>query len=173
MTLNGCKISIQEGEAMPDRLRLADGSYLRRPDVQNLIQMLYGLQCIEIVGFSNVGKSALMRLLAQRDIWTQELGEASRDYLPVFIDCNQMIEMSDHGFYELVLRTLQESSDTLARLPELQAAYATTIAPSSDFQVPLSFNRGLTSVLQASDTKLILLFDEFDEPFAQMASRVS
>lgn len=157
---------------MPNSLRLADGSYLRRSDVQNLIQLLYGLHCVEIVGFSNVGKSALMRLLAQRDIWTQELGEASRNYLPVYIDCNQMVEMSDHGFYELVLRTLLEAAPPLSDLPELQAAYATTVAPHSDFEVPLSFNRGLTSVLQTTEYKLILLFDEFDEPFMQMASRV-
>ncbi len=153
---------------MPSTLRLADGSYMRRLDVDSIIQSLYKLQSVEVVGFSNVGKSALMRLLAQPDVWTQELGEAGNNFLPIYIDCNHMLELSDHGFYELVLRALQERND----LPELAAAYATMIAPLSEFQVPLSFNRGLTAVLQATSANLILIFDEFDEPFSNIDSRV-
>ena len=30
------------------------------------------MQCVEIIGMSNVGKSALLRLLAQPDVWVQE-----------------------------------------------------------------------------------------------------
>jgi DNA-binding response OmpR family regulator len=157
---------------MPETLRLADGGYMRRTDIHQIIQYLYSLQSVEIIGFSNVGKSALMRLLAQHDVWTQELGEAGSEFLPVYIDCNHMLAMNDHGFYELVLRALQERSGELAQLPELAAAYATMISPVSDFQVPLSFNRGLNAVLQATTYKLILLFDEFDEPFGQVDSRV-
>jgi hypothetical protein len=29
---------------MPDTLRLADGSYMRRTDVTHIVQLLYGLQ---------------------------------------------------------------------------------------------------------------------------------
>lgn len=157
---------------MPNTLRMADGNYMRRSDVHAILQHLYGLQCVEVVGFSNVGKSALMRLLAQPDVWIQELGEAGHDFLPVYVDCNHMLAMSDHGFYELVLRSLQESTTGLSNLADLKAAYTTMISPSSEFQVPLSFNRGLTAVLQAIDHRLILLFDEFDEPFSHLDSRV-
>ncbi len=157
---------------MPDTLRLVEGSYLRRPDIQHIIQQLYTLNCVEVIGFSNIGKSALLRILSQADVWTQELGEAGNEFLPIYIDCNRMLEMSDHGFYELVLRCLQESSAQLAALPELVGSYETLVAPTSEFQVPLSFNRGLTSVLQSTRRKLVLLLDEFDEPFAQIPSRV-
>lgn len=157
---------------MPDSLRLVDGGYMRRPDIQHIIQELYNLNCVEVIGFSNVGKSALLRLLANADVWTQELGEAGHGFLPVYIDCNRMLEMSDQGFYELILRCLQESSTQLAALPDLVGAYETLVTPSSEFQVPLSFNRGLTTVLQSTKRKLILLIDEFDEPFAQIDSRV-
>lgn len=145
---------------------------MRRPDIQHIIQHLYNLNCVEVIGFSNIGKSALLRILAQADVWTQELGEAGNEFLPIYIDCNRMLEMSDHGFYEVVLRCLQESNPHIASLPELVGAYETLVAPSSEFQVPLSFNRGLTSVLQSTRRKLILLFDEFDEPFSQIHSRV-
>lgn len=157
---------------MPDSLRLVDGGYMRRLDIHHIIQMLCNLACVELIGFSNVGKSALLRLLAQNDVWTQEIGEAGQEFLPVYIDCNRMLEMSDHGFYELVLRCLQESSPQLAALAPLAQAYETLVAPASEFQVPLSFNRGLTAVLQSTQRKLILLLDEFDEPFAKIDSRV-
>ncbi|HRW04363.1 MAG TPA: winged helix-turn-helix domain-containing protein [Caldilineaceae bacterium] len=157
---------------MPDSLRLVDGGYMRRPDIHHIIQELYNLHCVEVIGFSNIGKSALLRLLAQADIWTQELGEAGHEFLPVYIDCNRMLEMSDQGFYELILRCLQESSPQLAALPDLVGAYETLVTPSSEFQVPLSFNRGLTTALQSTRRKLVLLLDEFDEPFSQIDSRV-
>ena len=80
--------------------------------------------------------------------------------------------MSDQGFYELVLRCLQESSPTLATLPELSSAYEMLVAPASEFQVPLGFTRGVTAVLQATLYNVIFLFDEFDEPFVQLDSRV-
>ncbi len=157
---------------MPDSLRLVDGGYMRRPDIHHIIQELYSLHCVEVIGLSNIGKSALLRLLAQADIWIQELGEAGHEFLPIYIDCNRMLEMSDQGFYELILRCLQESSPPLAASPELVGAYEMLVTPTSEFQVPLSFNRGLTSVLQSTRRKLVLLFDEFDEPFAQIDSRV-
>jgi len=157
---------------MPETLRLAGGGYMRRPDVQSIIQYLYTMQCVEIIGFSNIGKSATLRLLAQRDVWVQEIGEAGHDFLPVYIDCNRMLGMSAQGFYELVLRCLRESSDTLAALPELTLAYETLVAPASDFQIPLSFNQGLTAALKANNYNIILLLDEFDEPFSQIDSRV-
>lgn len=157
---------------MAKTLRFGDSSYMRRLDVQNLLEYLYNMLCVQVVGFSNVGKSALMRLLAQPDVWTQELGEAGQDFLAVYIDCNRMLEMSDHGFYELVLRCLQESSPELAALPELSAAYDMLVAPASEFQIPLGFNRGLNAALQHISSQVVLLFDEFDEPFAQIDSRV-
>jgi hypothetical protein len=157
---------------MPRTLRLPDGSYMRHLDVHNLLQYLYSGQCVQVVGFSNVGKSSLLRLLAQADVWTQELGEAGQEFLAVYVDCNRMLEMSDQGFYELVLRCLQESSPMLATLPELNSAYEMLVAPASEFQVPLGFTRGVTALLQATHHKVILLFDEFDEPFTQLDSRV-
>lgn len=157
---------------MPRTLRLADGSYMRRLDVQNILQFLYTGQCVQVVGFSNVGKSSLLRLLAQPDVWTQELGEAGQEFLAVYVDCNRMLDMSDQGFYELVLRCLQESNPALAALPEFNSAYEMLVAPASEFQVPLGFTRGVTALLKATDQKVIFLFDEFDEPFANLDSRV-
>ncbi|MFN8444292.1 MAG: winged helix-turn-helix domain-containing protein [Caldilineaceae bacterium] len=157
---------------MPLTLRLNDGSFMRRSDVHTILHYLEGLRCVEVIGFSNIGKSAFLQLLAEPDVWTMELGEAGSRFMPVYVDCNRMLHLNDQGFYELVLRCLQESYPELAALPELTAAYNTLIAPGSEFHVPLSFNRGLTAALESTKRKLILLFDEFDEPFSVIDGRV-
>jgi DNA-binding winged helix-turn-helix (wHTH) protein len=157
---------------MASELRLPDGTYMRHTDAQRVLANIYTRRCVEITGFSNLGKSALMRLLCQPDVWLRELGEAGTEFLPVYIDCNRMLEMTDQGFYELVLRCLQETSSVLAEDADLTTAYQTLIAPSSDFQVPLSFSRGLTTAINAIQRVVVLLFDEFDEPFQQIDSRV-
>ena len=82
---------------MPDSLRLAGGSYMRRADIESILKYLYDLRCVEVIGFSNVGKSALLKLLAERDVWTQELGQVGEEFLPVYIDCNRMFGLSDQG----------------------------------------------------------------------------
>jgi hypothetical protein len=163
---------VEWNNTMASELRLPDGSYMRHTDTQRILENLYARRCVEITGFSNLGKSALMRLLSHPDVWLRELGEAGTEFLPVYIDCNRMLEMTEQGFYELVLRTLQESSSLLAEDGELATAYQTLIAPSSNFQVPLSFSRGLTRAINTVPRVLVLLFDEFDEPFQQIDSRV-
>lgn len=157
---------------MPYTLRLPDGSYMRSLDVRHIVQSLYGAQCVSVIGFSNIGKSALLRLLAQPDVWIQELGEAGQEFLPVYVDCNRMLGMTDQGFYELVLRCLRESSDLLAQEADLREAYDRLVVPASEFQVPLSFNLALTSALQSIQQRVVLLLDEFDEPFGRIGSRV-
>lgn len=152
---------------------------MRRPDVQGIMNYLREMNCVEVIGFSNVGKSALLRLLSQRDVWLQELGEAGADVFPIYVDCNRILDMTDQGFYEVVLRCLRENIETTpelkSRVPapeELDSAYDMLIAPASDFQIPLSFNQGLTCVLKELKGTIVLLMDEFDEPFARIDPRV-
>ncbi len=157
---------------MASALRLPDGGYMRHTDVQRILALVNEMKCVEIVGFSNLGKSALLRLLAQPDVWLRELGQAGSEFLPIYVDCNRMLELTDHGFYELVLRCLRESSPALEDVPSLTRAYEQLVTPVSEFQVPLSFDQGLDAALEATDKRLVFLFDEFDEPMAAIDSRV-
>ncbi|MEM7127084.1 MAG: winged helix-turn-helix domain-containing protein [Chloroflexota bacterium] len=157
---------------MPRTLRLPDGGYMRRHDIQNIIEYLRNMQSVAVTGFSNIGKSSLMRLLSENDVWVQEIGEAGQQIVSIYVDCNRMLDMSDQGFYEVVLRSLKEGEIEQTDLSELNAAYEKLIAPDSEFQIPLSFNQGLTSILQNIPGQLVLLFDEFDEPFDQIDPRV-
>ncbi|HRJ45168.1 MAG TPA: hypothetical protein PL105_24935, partial [Caldilineaceae bacterium] len=157
---------------MPSALRFSDGSYTRHTDVLAILQRLHVSACVEITGYSNLGKSELLRLLAQPDVWQKELGEAAKEFLPVYVDCNRMAEVTDQGIYELILRCLQESDPALAANEELTIAYERLTTPSSEFQIPLNFSRGLSAAVESSRRKVVLLFDEFDEPFARVDSRV-
>ena len=146
---------------LPDTLRRADRAYILRRTADG--------DCCAIVGLSNSGKSYLLRTLAG------SAGEGSAAGLFVYVDFNLMLEASEQGFYELVLRCLMEElrgpeqrSDVLSRL---QNAYRTLVAPPSAFQIPLSFSEALTAVCESLPTQLVLLFDEFDEPFEQIEGR--
>jgi hypothetical protein len=153
---------------LPDTLRHQDGAYV--------IQRVKDGDCSSIVGVSNTGKSYLLRTLASQSARERLQGDEVGDYVFVYVDFNLMLEATDQGFYELILRCLTES---LARLEgkaeflnRLDNAYQTLVAPPSAFQVSLSFSEGLTAVCQGTTKNLVLLFDEFDEPFEQIDGRV-
>jgi hypothetical protein len=152
---------------LPNTLRREDGVFL-------LNRALDG-DCSAVVGVSNTGKSYLLRQLATSKVQEQVLGPASSEYLFVYVDFNLMLEATEQGFYELILRCLMEE---LARhepkaefLGSLQQSYETLIEPPSAFQISLSFSEGLRAVCQGASKKLVLLFDEFDEPFEQIEGR--
>jgi hypothetical protein len=106
----------------------------------------------------------------------EHLGDRAGEYIFVYIDFNLMLELTEQGFYELILRS------TLAELRKLkieqgildrtEASYRNLVNPANPFLVPLSFNEGLTAISEGVKQRLVLLFDEFDEPFADLDERV-
>ena len=149
---------------------------LRREDSNYILQRVTDGDCPTIVGVSNTGKSHLLRTLASPQAQQEMLGERAADFHFVYVDFNLMLEANEQGLYELILRCLIEE---LARHDRgdrfrgrLQEAYDTLVAPPSTFQISLSFSEGLTAVCQGMSTRLVLLFDEFDEPFEQIEGRV-
>ena len=149
---------------------------LRREDSDYILQRVSDGDCAAIVGVSNTGKSHLLRTLASPQAQQEVLGERAADFYFVYIDFNLMLEANEQGLYELILRCLIEELAQHDRQDRfrgrLQAAYETLVAPPSAFQISLSFSEGLTAVCQGMSTRLVLLFDEFDEPFEQIEGRV-
>jgi len=152
---------------LPDTLRREDRAYILR-------RMADG-DCCAVVGVSNSGKSYLLRTLISPHVRQELLGEQSHPDLFVYVDFNLMLEATEQGFYELILRCLLELLKGSEHAPELvtrlQNAYRTLVAPPSAFQVPLSFSEALTAVCRSLPNNLVLLFDEFDEPFEQIEGR--
>ncbi|MEZ4583583.1 MAG: hypothetical protein R3A10_18435 [Caldilineaceae bacterium] len=70
--------------------------------------------CVAVHGgrrLSNVGGRRCRGCWPSASVWTQEIGEAGHDFQPIYVDCNRMLDLSDQGFYELVLRCLRESNE--------------------------------------------------------------
>jgi hypothetical protein len=161
------QLSLPEATMLPETLRRDDALYV-------LHQIIDG-DCCAIVGVSNAGKSYLLRTLEKDESRHQLLGEGMGNYLFVYVDFNLMLEATEQGFDELMLRSLMEKL-TRQDLPDefvsrLQRAYGTLVAPPSAFQISLSFSEGLMAVCQGTSKNLVLLFDEFDEPFEQIEGR--
>lgn len=142
--------------------------HLRQADYHYVIDRVQNGASCSIIGMSNTGKSMLLRDLAART------GELPQTF--AYVDCNLMLAATDQGFYEAVLRALQE---TLAEkgmaaslLEKLAACYRKMVQPESPFLVPLGFNDAIMQACQSLKGGIVLLLDEFDEAFATLDSRI-
>jgi hypothetical protein len=148
-------------------LNVTGGAASRQADVRFISECVESARCCAIVGLSNFGKSDLMR--AMRDV------EVAHPTLFVYIDFNLMLSVSEQGFYELILRSvlaaLETHGATQALVDRVRQAYAGIVSPSSAFAAALSFMAGLDAVIRDLNARLVLLCDEFDEPFAALDGR--
>ena len=148
----------------------------RQADVRFVLDCVAEGECCSIVGVSNVGKSDLLRLLADPAVQAAHLGPRAEEYAFIYIDFNRMLETTEQGFYELILRCLLDSLETAAGaetlLAEVREAYVNLVHPASDFQVPLSFAQAMATVNEGLQRHLVLLFDEFDEPLAALDGQI-
>jgi hypothetical protein len=152
---------------LPNTLRQDDGAYL--------LQRVTDGDCCALVGVSNTGKSYLLRAMAQPGGRRHLSDLDTSSYVFVYVDFNLMLEATEQGFYELILRCLmeelQQQDAGASFLERLENAYQTLVAPPTAFQISLSFSEGLTAVCQGTSRNLVLLFDEFDEPYEQIDGR--
>lgn len=145
---------------------------VERPETQAcLLAHLSGGKCCALVGLSNTGKSALLRSLCMQE----PLPAPLRDTFPVYVDCNRMLELSQQGFYEAILRAVRSRArdrslepDLLARL---ETAYETVVHPASSLSIPLGFNDAMEGLCEAR-LRPVLVLDEFDEPFQALEGRI-
>jgi hypothetical protein len=152
---------------LPDTLRHEDAAFI--------LQRVADGDCSAVVGASNTGKSHLLRTLASKQVQHRSMSDLLTNYVFVYVDFNLMLEATEQGFYELILRCLLEELTHLAPdagfLGPLRDSYRTLVTPPTPFQISLSFSEGLMTVCRGISCNLVLLFDEFDEPFEQIDGR--
>jgi DNA-binding winged helix-turn-helix (wHTH) protein len=158
-------------------LNATDWILTRDEDIAYIMECVADGECCSIVGVSNMGKSVLLRSVCRPEVKQRYLGpQADADYAFVYIDFNLMLEMTEQGFYELVLRNilaeLAELGADQGLLDRLNELYRSVVNPTNPFMVPLSFNEGMTSVSEGLGRRVVLLFDEFDEAFQGIEGRV-
>ena len=117
--------------------------FLRHEDALFVLERIADAGCCALVGVSNSGKSSLMRALASLDVRRQLHGDQAQvgEAVFVYVDFNLMLEATEQGFYELILRSLLDELRCLdhRNLPEgevvdrLSNAYKMLVAPPSHF----------------------------------------
>jgi len=149
-------------------------TFIPRPDVEVLLGALTGANCAALIGLSNMGKSTLLRALSDEAIASRYQVETGRQANLIYVDCNRMFDLTDQGFYEVILRAISESIHDLDGdlQAQVQACYEKIVRPDSPFDIPLNFNNAMTAILEKSERDIILLLDEFDEAFAALDGRV-
>jgi DNA-binding winged helix-turn-helix (wHTH) protein len=151
-------------------------SFSRDADMRYITERVIDGDCCALVGVSNVGKSHLLRTWRHPEAVRTYLGEGADVMGFVYIDFNLMLEMSEQGFYELILRSVLTVLRKLPTEPkvydQVHEAYRRVVEPTNPFQVPLSFNEGIITLCEDWPRRLVFLFDEFDEVFQGIDARV-
>ena len=163
-----------------EQLQVKGSSLIHYSDIQYVIDCVDSAKCCAIVGLSNMGKSRLLRTLvspeATAQLTAQLLDELADRFLFVYIDFNLMLDVSEQGFYELILRSvlaeLEYKTVPGELIQHVRQAYQGIIESSTPFAVSLSFIEGIMTASTGLKRRLVLLCDEFDEPFRELDDRV-
>ncbi len=142
---------------------------LNRPTEQACLnKYIANSKCCAVVGLSNTGKSALLR-----DLCAPGSSAKASAVLLFYVDCNRMLDLSEQGFYEAILRAIRsrlrelDAPELAARLEE---EYQQIIEPPSPLSVPLGFNDAMEKLCEGGQ-RVALVLDEFDEPFRALEGR--
>jgi hypothetical protein len=148
----------------------------RDEDIAYIMECIADVECCSIVGVSNMGKSVLLRSICRPEVKQRYLGPRADDYALIYVDFNLMVEMTEQGFYELILRNILADLARLGvdqgLLDRVNEFYRSVVNPTNQFMVPLSFNEGMISTSEGLGRRVVLLFDEFDEAFQGIDGRV-
>lgn len=136
----------------------------RQDELRLLLDNLSNGLDLSLVGFSNVGKSDLLRDLSR--------AETRADRRCLYIDCNRMLEWNEQAFYELIVRVMMGEAETKPDLSALlRRSYDALLNPTGGFHIPLRFDEALTAWLEATAGRTVLIFDEFDDAFLHLELR--
>jgi hypothetical protein len=152
------------------------GMINREQDVAYVFECVQDAECCSVVGVSNIGKSTVMRALSLPVVHERYLGATAHSHMFVYVDFNLISQMTEQGFYEVILRNVLELLDARQGGSELRSAirqgYEKVIASDSPFLFPLAFEDSLEALVDHQPGMLVLLFDEFDEVFVDIEPRV-
>ena len=150
--------------------------FSRDQDLACAMRCIASANCCAVVGVSNTGKSVLLRALSTPDVRRHYLKSQAEDYALIYVDCNLMVELTEQGFYELVLRSALTELRALSASPDLADRignlYRQVVDSTNPFLVPLGFNESIIALSEGLDRRVVFLFDEFDEPLLNIDERV-
>ncbi len=115
-----------------------------------------------IVGINNMGKTAVLRAV----------GDTGPGRLAVYVDCNRVLEWTELGFYEVVIRAALDAlpPDSPVR-SEVTEGHRTLVAPTTMIEDAYAFVAALAAIIRVSG-RVALLLDEFDTLLRRLDARV-
>ncbi len=149
---------------------------IRETEARFIIKSIQSARSCSVIGLSNMGKSSLLRELCSAQARAELMKDKADDYLFVYVDCNLMAERSEQALHEAGLRniisTLKRYGAQDGLLADLAALYQEVVQPGTPIRSPLAFDSAIRKICEESDRNLVLLFDEFDDPFEKLDGRV-
>lgn len=142
--------------------------------IEPLLQSIVAGECCSVIGISGVGKSNLIQQLQRPAVLEAVLGADAAPLRFVLLDANLMANWSPWGFFEGLIEALLTNlgSDLPAAVQELLQERHSQILTNPQNQA-LALRHCAAAIAQlCSDLRLVLLFDEFDTLFTQLAGSV-
>ncbi len=149
---------------------------IRETEARFIARCIQSARSCAVIGLSNMGKSTLLRDICSHEAREMLLQDKIDDYLFVYVDCNLMADRSEQAFHEATLRNvisaLKRAGTQEALIGELNTLYSDVVQPSAPIRSPLAFDSAVRKVCEESERSLVIMFDEFDDPFAKLDGRV-
>ena len=149
-------------------------STYRQREIKTLARWIQAGESGSIVGLAGAGKSNLLGFLShQPQVVAQHLLGSAPKLALVFVDLNNLPDMSLATFYRVILRSLYEARKQLAEIERpLPVAIETLYRKVEDKSDPFLSQSALREALllfREEDIRLVLVLDPFDQ-FCQTAS---
>jgi hypothetical protein len=148
---------------------------IRETEARFITRCIQSSRSCSVIGLSNMGKSSLLRELCSHDARNSLLGDRADDYLFVYVDCNLMAHRTEQALHEATLRniisSLRRAGVHTQLLQQLVTLHHEIVQPETPIRSPLAFDNAIRLVCEESERMLVLLFDEFDDPFEKLDGR--
>jgi DNA-binding winged helix-turn-helix (wHTH) protein len=144
----------------------------RQEVVAPLFRHLQARDSCAVAGPSSMGKSRLIQFIQRPDVCRHYLAEQAEAVVFALADCNRLAEVSEWGFYELLLTALIEASGQHPAAAELRDMLNSLRAEAIRGRDALLARRQAELAAQIlcreQNLTVCLLLDEFDEAYRRL-----
>ncbi|HSO27296.1 MAG TPA: hypothetical protein VLS48_04450 [Anaerolineales bacterium] len=144
----------------------------RQEFLEPLFKKIKSAESSSVVGAASVGKTRLLDFFTRADVRQFYLQEANADMLLLRVDCNRMHELSDWGFFELLLMVISQScsqnSRAAALRPQILDLQEQVITVKNSLMALRFFELTVHMLCVENGFNLCFLLDEFDEAYQKL-----
>ncbi len=144
--------------------------------IENLMRSIEAGESLAVVGAASVGKSNVVHALQQPNIQAAHLIKQASAHLMVWVDSNDLVELTPWHFFELLLYRLAVhahkqdlDSEIVSRL---EAMHEKLLERDNPTLAQRHFEEAIRWLCQTHRLKVVLLLDEFDLLFQELPERL-